>query len=100
MHELTEVDPMSEAPTNLLPGAGGHDTEVLGSRELPTGPALGSRDVPTGPAANRAPWMRGIPDAPIDGGKRDPWFLPVLVFVVVLLACIGVFLYRETHKVP
>jgi hypothetical protein len=99
VHERTEVDPFSEAPTNLLPGTHEHDTEVLGSRELPTGPALGSRELPTGPAAGRAPWMQ-TPDAPLEGAKKDPWLLPVFVFVLVLLTCIGVFLYQETHKVP
>jgi hypothetical protein len=104
VHERTEVDPLSEAPTGLLPGTREHDTEVLGSRELPTGPALGSREQPTGPAQNRAPWMQATPwvnpDAPAEGDKKDPWFLPVFVFVLVLLACIGLFLYQETHKVP
>jgi hypothetical protein len=103
LDDPTEVDPLSEAPTNLLPDTRDHDTDALGPRELPTGPALGSRDLPTGPAANRAPWMRATPgmhDASLEAGRRDPWLLPVFVFVLVLLTCIGVFLYQETHKLP
>ncbi len=62
-----------------------------------------SRELRAGPAEPRtAPWMHAKPgDGSIEAPpetKSDPWLVPVVVFVRVLLACIGVFLYEETHK--
>ncbi len=93
VHEVTEpFDALREAPTDLDVGA--REAETLGpdSRELPTGPA----------EQRTAPWMRGnvfgATGATTDP-ERDPWFWPVFVFIVVLVTCIGVFVYQETHKV-
>ena len=64
---------------------------------------LNSREVPTGPAEQRtAPWMVATPwvnpEAPPTEKQSDPLLLPVLVFAFVLLACIGLFVYQEMHK--
>jgi hypothetical protein len=92
VHELTDVDLTHEAPTHLRPDTRDR-TEPLGSREMPTGMAENR----TAPWMNATPWVN--PDAQPDR-KKDPWFLPVFVFVVVLLTCIGVFLYQQLHKHP
>jgi|HubBroStandDraft_2_1064218.scaffolds.fasta_scaffold186204_2 hypothetical protein len=93
VHGLTEpFDVLREAPTDLQPSLG-EDAKPIDPRELPTGAAL---------HRSTAPWMNATPYVNPDaetGPKRDPWFLPVFIFVVVLLTCIGVFLYQETHKI-
>jgi hypothetical protein len=92
VHELTDpVDALHEEPTDLM--ADGTRTEPLGPREVPTGPA----------EPRTAPWMHATPWAGPErrpDEKRDPWLLPVLVFVLVLIGCIVMFLYQETHKLP
>jgi hypothetical protein len=93
VHEITDpIDPLREAPTDLEPRELGTHTDPLGSRELPTGPA----EQRTAPWMHAAPWAS--PEAPPPETKKDPFLLPVVVFVLVLLACIGLFLYQETHK--
>jgi hypothetical protein len=92
VHEVTDpIDPLREAPTDIDARELGTHTDPLGSRELPTGPA----------EQRTAPWMHAAPWAgpePTNETKKDPFLLPVVVFVFVLLACIGMFLYQETHK--
>jgi hypothetical protein len=96
VHEVT--DPISayrdastavevDAETNPLDG----QTDPLGSRELPTGPA----------EQRTAPWMQASPWAAVEPEKRtqrDPWLVPVVLAVLLLLAFIGYFVYQETHK--
>lgn len=91
VHELTEVDPFSEAPTRARPEGRDLVTHPLGDRELPTGAA----EHRTAPWMNATPWVN--PDAPVEA-KSDPWFWPVFIFVVVLLGCIGIFMFQEMHK--
>jgi hypothetical protein len=92
VHELTDpIDVLREDPTDLQDGEFGAPTDELGSRELPTGPA----EQRTAPWMHAAPWAG--PERPTET-KSDPWLGPVLVFVAVLIACIGFFIYQETHK--
>jgi hypothetical protein len=94
VHERTDpVDPLREDPTDVQAGEVGTRTDPLGSRELPTGPA----------EQRTAPWMHATPWAGPDRSsqeKKDPLLVPVVVFVLVLLACIGFFVYQETHRLP
>lgn len=79
--------------------------------EDPTDPtgvpdALGSgfRDEPTARAGTRtlklpAPWL-STPDPAPRERPADPLFWPVVVFVAVLLAGIGIMLLRPSHHAP
>jgi hypothetical protein len=62
------------------------------SREEPTVP----REAPTLPWAPAASWATAEP--PPAARKHDALLLPVVVFVTVMLACIGAFVYSETRK--
>jgi hypothetical protein len=92
VHELTDpVDPLHEEQTDLM--RDGTRTEPIDARELPTGPA----EQRTAPWMHATPWVN--PERRTET-KSDPWFLPVLIFVLVLVGSIGMFLYRETHRIP
>jgi len=94
VHELTDpLDPLGEAPTDHRVPDAEAPTDVLGEREIPTGPAENR----TAPWMHAAPWKN--PDVP-EEPKADSVLLPFVVFVAVLLACIAVFVYRQTHAAP
>ncbi len=93
VHERTDpIDPLREAPTDLQAGRTDAPTDPVGSRELPTGPA----DLRTAPWMQATPWE---PERPMEE-KRDPWLLPALVFIAVMIGCVVFFVYRETHRMP
>ena len=94
VHERTDpFDPLQEAPTDHRVPDEEAPTDVIGEREVPTGPA----EHRTAPWMNAAPWKN--PEEP-EEPNSDSVLLPFVVFVAVLLACIIVFLYRQTHGAP
>jgi hypothetical protein len=93
VHEVTDpIDPLREDPTDLQHTDPGTRTDPLGSRELPTGPA----EQRTAPWMHATPWANPEPSSREE--KKDPWLLPVALFVIVLVLCIVVFVYQESHK--
>ena len=77
----------------------GHD---MTGREDPT-ERMGAREEPTSPAEPRtgklptAPWLSGPDPIIVDRRPPDPFFWPAVIFVAVLLASIGVFLYTQSR---
>jgi hypothetical protein len=92
VHEVTDpLDPLREEPTDIQRDDDRVHTDPMGSRELPTGP----QQERTAPWMQATPWVS--PDRP-EEKPTDHTLLAVVVFVLVLLACIGVFVFKETHK--
>ena len=90
------IDRVTEDPT---------DPTTFG--EEPT-PQTGFRDEPTAAAGTRTvkwqaapPWL-DAPDPLPREPRHDPYFWPVVVFVTVLIACVGITLVSPTarHRAP
>jgi hypothetical protein len=91
------TEPMAEEPTDPIRVGEEQKTEPGMpdlSREEPTVP----REAPTLRLERGAPWSAGGPAS--SHRTHDPLFLPVVVFVAVMVTCIGVFVYTQTHKPP
>jgi hypothetical protein len=81
---------LREDPTDPTNHAEEH-TERMGVREEPTGPAEPHT------AKHLPPWLAIADTSVPDRRRSDPMFWPVAVFVAVLLAGIGIFLYIQSR---
>jgi hypothetical protein len=100
--KLLRAMPRDRDPT-LPPVEEPTDPSFIPSLEDPTEP-IGFRDEPTAPAEPRTgkyqppipPWLAAVPDAPPRPARpTDPMFWPVVVFVTILLAGIGIMLLSQ-----
>ena len=85
------IDVPNEDPTD--PSVREEGTPPTGFREEPT-VAAGTRTIEL---KTKAPWLTA-PDPSPRERPRDPLFWPVVVFVMVLVACIGITLLRPSHR--